>query len=105
MTSTSVQSFISRLDHWIVTLDSVKLLFQNQVRQLDSAISELNSNHPSSLAIPHIKSVRDHQANQLSEVLREISDLQLIKRLLVSTQPSTGNYEHLFQLSDRQTSL
>jgi hypothetical protein len=105
MTSPRAESFISRLDQWISALESVKLLFQNQVRQLDSAIPELNSNQPSSLAIPHIQSVRVSLANQLSEVLREIADLNLVKRLLVSTQPSAGNYEHLFRLSDRQTIL
>jgi len=105
MTSPRAESFISRLDQWISALESVKLLFQNQVRQLDSAISELNSNQPSSLAIPHIQSVHDSLANQLSEVLREIADLNLVKCLLVSTQPSAGNYEHLFRLSDRQTIL
>jgi hypothetical protein len=105
MTSPRDQSFISRLDQWITALESVKLLFQVQVRQLDSTISELNSNQPSSLAIPHIQFICDSLANQLSEVLREITDLNLVKRLLVSTQPSAGNYEHLFRLSDRQTIL
>jgi hypothetical protein len=105
MTSPIDQSFISRLDQWITALESVKLLFLNQVRELDATISELNSNQPSSLAIPHIQSVRDFQANQLSEVLREITDLNLAKHLLFSTQPSAGNYEHLFRLSDHQTSL
>jgi hypothetical protein len=97
-----VQSFISRLDYWISSLESATLLAQNRIRQLDSAISELNSNQPSSLAIPHIQSVRDSLATQLSKVLREISDLNLVKRLLTSTQPSEENYEHLFRLSHRQ---
>jgi hypothetical protein len=91
MSSTRVQSLISRLDYWISSLESVKLLFQNQVSQLDTAISDLNSNQPSSLAIQHIQSIHNTLANRLSEVLREISDLNLVKHLLVSTQPSAGN--------------
>jgi hypothetical protein len=96
MASTGGHSFSLRLDHWILSLESVKLSFQSQVRQLDSAISELNSNQPNSPAIQHIQSVRDSLASQLSSVLQEISDLNLVKHLLVSTQPSIRNYEHLF---------
>jgi hypothetical protein len=105
MASTSGHSFISRLDHWILSLESVKLSFQGQVQQLDSAISELNSNQPFSPAIQHIQSVRDSLASQLSTVLQKISNLNLVKRLLVSKQPSIGNYEHLFRLSYRQNRL
>ena len=100
-----VQSFILRLDHWISSLESDKLLFHNQVRQLDSAILELKSNQPSSLAIPHIQSVRDFLATQLSAVIREISDLNLVKRPLTSTQSSEEIYKHLFRLSHRQNTL
>jgi hypothetical protein len=66
---------------------------------------ELNSNQPSSLAIQNIQTVRDSLANQLSEAIREISDLNLVKRLLTLTQPSVENYRHLFRLSHRQNIL
>jgi len=105
MASTGSHSFTSRLDHWILSLESEKLSFQSQVQQLNSAISELNSYQPNSPAIQHIQFVRDSLASKLSSVLQEISDLNLVKHLLVSTQPSTRNYEHLLQLSYRQNRL
>jgi len=104
MASTGVNSFTSSLDHWILSLESEKLSFQSQVQQLDLAISELNSNHPNSPAIQHIQLVRGSLVRQLSSVLQEISDLNLVK-LLVSTQPSIRNYEHLIRLSHRQNRL
>jgi hypothetical protein len=105
MASTGVNSFTSRLDHWILSLESKKLSFQSQVQQLDLAISELNSNHPNSPAIQHIQLVRGSLVSQLTSVLQEISDLNLVKHLLVSTQPSIRNYEHLIRLSHRQNRL
>ena len=105
MASTGGHSFISRLDHWILSLESEKLSLQGQVQQLDLAISKLNSNQPESPAIQHIQFVRDSLVNQLSSVLQEIADLNLVKHLLVSTQPSLRNYEHLIRLSHRQNRL
>jgi hypothetical protein len=105
MASTGGHSFTSRLDHWILSLESEKLSFQSQVQQLDLAISELNSNQPNSPAAQHIQFVRDSLVSQLSSVLQEISDLNLVKHLLVSTQPSIRNYEHLIRLSHRQNRL
>jgi len=104
MASTGVNSYTSSLDHWILSLESEKLSFQSQVQHLDLAISELNSNHPNSPAIQHIQLVRGSLVRQLSSVLQEISDLNLVK-LLVSTQPSIRNYEHLIRLSHRQNRL
>jgi len=105
MATTGGHSFTSRLDYWILSLETEKLSFQSQVQQLDTANFELNSNQPKSPAIQHIQSVHDSLESQLSSVQQEISDLNLVKHLLVSTQPSTRNYEHLLRLSHRQNRL
>jgi hypothetical protein len=85
-------------------LESVRLLFHTQVTQLDLAISELKLNQSYPSAVHYIQSVRDTQANQLSEVLKEISDLNLARQLLTTAQPTPGGYEHLFRLhTDRYT--
>jgi len=98
-------SLIARLDQWLSSLESVRLLFHNHVTQLDLALSELNLNQSYPSAVQHIQFVRDYQANQLSEVLKEISDLNLARQLLTNDQPTSRGYEHLFRLSDRRASL
>jgi hypothetical protein len=105
MASTGGNSFTSRLDHWILSLESEKLSLQGQVQQLDLAVTKLNFNQPKSPAIQNIQFVRDSLVNQLSSVLQEIADLNLVKHLLVSTQPSLRNYEHLIRLSHCQNRL
>jgi len=105
MPTNNVPSLISRLDQWLSSLESVRLLFHTQVMQLDLAISELNLNQSYPSAVHHIQSIRDTQANQLSEVLKEISDLNLARQLLTTAQPTPGGYEHLFRLSDRRAAL
>jgi hypothetical protein len=98
-------SFIARLDQLLSSLESVRILFHNQVTQLDLAFTELNLNQSYPSAVQHIQFVRDAQANQLSEVLKEISDLNLARQLLTSDQPTPGGYEHLFRLSDHRAAL
>jgi hypothetical protein len=98
-------SLIARLDQWLSSLESVRLLFHNHVTQLDLALSELNLNQSYPSAVQHIQFVRHYQANQLSEVLKEISDLNLARQLLTNDLPISSGYEHLFRLSDRRASL
>jgi putative lipoic acid-binding regulatory protein len=105
MTSIPVETLISKLDHWLSLLASVRSSLQTQVSLLDSALSNLNFSQPSSLAIQNISTVRQAIATQLTKVLREISDLDLVKTLLTTTHSSIGNYEHIFRLSDRRTNI
>jgi len=108
MTSLPVETLISKLDHWLSLLDSVRSSFQTQVSLLDSALSNLTFNQPSSLVIQNLHSDRETIANQLAEVLRKISDLNLARNLLVTSQPSTEGYkgyEYLFRLSNCCTNL
>jgi len=96
MTSIPVDTWISKLKHWRSLLTSVRSSLQPQVSLLDSALSNLTFSQPSPPVIQNIQ----------SEVLREISDLELTKNLLITTQPSTGDsYKHIFRLSDRRNSL
>jgi hypothetical protein len=101
MTSIPVATLLSELEHWISSLTSVRSSLQTQVSLLDSALSNLHLTQPSSTVIQNIQSVQVALANQLSEVLRDISDLELVRNLLVTTQPSTGDsYKHIFRLSN-----
>ena len=92
MTSLPVQILISKLEHWISLLASVQSSLQIQVSLLDLALSNLNFSQPSSLVIQHIQSINEVLANQLLDLLQEISDLELAKNLLVTTQSSTVDY-------------
>jgi hypothetical protein len=108
MTSIPVETLITKLDHWLSLLDTVRVSFQNQVLLLDSALSNLNENQQSPLVLQNLHSVREVTANQLAEVIREISDLTLARNLLVTSHSSTkeyANYKYLFRLSDRHTNL
>jgi TorA maturation chaperone TorD len=105
MPTNSVPSLIFRLDQWLSSLESVRLLFHTQVTQLDLAISEINLNQSYPSAVQHIHSIHDTLANQLSEVLKEISNLNLAKQLLATSQPTSREYKHLFRLSDRRAAL
>jgi hypothetical protein len=104
MTSTPVEELISELELWLSLLATVRSSLQNQVSLLDSALSNLNLSQSSLLVTQNIHSVCKTIATQLSKVLREISDLELTRNLL-TTQLSTGNYEYIFRLSDRQNNL
>jgi hypothetical protein len=105
MTSILVATLISELEYWI-SLTTVRSSLQTQVSLLDSALSNLHLSQPSLPVIQNIQSVQVTLENQLSKVLREISDLELARNLLVTTQPSSGDYyEHIFRLSDRRNSL
>jgi hypothetical protein len=106
MTTISVATLLTELEHWISCLTSVKSSLETQVSLLDSAVSHLHSSQPSSPAIHNIQSVQLALTNQLSEVVRELSDLDLTRNLLATNTPSTGNsYEYLLRLSDRRNSL
>jgi hypothetical protein len=106
MTSPSVDTLISKLDHWLSLLDSVRSSFQTQVSLLDSALSNLALNQQQ--VRQNLHSVQETIANQLAEVLGEISDLNLARNLLVTSLPSTEDYEgyeYIFRLSDHSTNL
>ena len=106
MTTISVATLLSELDHWISCLTAVKSSLETQVSLLDSGLSNLHSSQPSSPAIHNIQSVHLALTYQLSEVVRELSDLDLTRNLLATNIPSNGNsYEYLFRLSDRRNSL
>jgi len=106
MTSLPVQILISKLEHWISLLASVQSSLKTQVSLLDLALSNLNFSQPSSLVIQNIHSICEVLTNQLSEVLWEISDLELAKNLLITTQSSIGDYYvHRFRLSDHWDTL
>jgi len=106
MTTISVATLLTELEHWISCLTSVKSSLETQVSLLDSAVSHLHSSQPSSPAIHNIQSVHLAVTYQLSEVVRELSDLDLTRNLLATNIPDTGNsYEYLFRLSDRRKSL
>jgi hypothetical protein len=106
MTSIPVETLISKLDHWISLLTTVRFSLQTQVSLLDSALSNLRISQPSSQVIQYIQPVQAALAHQLSKVLREISDLELARNLLVTNPPNTeAFYEHIFRLSDRRNSL
>jgi hypothetical protein len=106
MTTISVTTLLSELEHWIYCLTSVKSSLETQVSLLDSAVSHLHSSQPSSPSIHNIQSVQLALTNQFSEVVQELSDLDLTRNLLATNTPSTGNsYEYLFRLSDRRNSL
>ena len=106
MTSLPVQTLISKLEYWISLLASVRSSLQTQVSLLDSALSTMNFSEPSTLVIQHIQSVHEVLANQLSDLLQEISDLELAKHILVPTQSSTVDYyDHIFRLSDHRDIL
>jgi uncharacterized membrane protein YgaE (UPF0421/DUF939 family) len=57
------------------------------------------------MVIQNIHSIQEVIANQLSDVLQEISDLELAKNLLATSQLSTRDYQHIFRLSDRRNNL
>jgi hypothetical protein len=105
MTSNSVESLISKLDHWLSSLEHVRSSFQSQVTLLDSALSILNLSQPSPSAIQNLHIVHEVLTNQLNQVIREISDLNLARTLLVTTPSTTVDYEHIFRLSDRRSTL
>ncbi|MFN9658646.1 MAG: hypothetical protein ACK55Q_23490 [Dolichospermum sp.] len=106
MTTISVATLLSELDHWISCLTAVKSSLETQVSLLDSGLSHLHSSQPSSQAIHNIQTVHLALTYQLSEVVRELSDLDLTRNLLATNIPSNGNsYEYLFRLSDRRNSL
>ena len=57
MTTISVATLLSELDHWISCLTAVKSSLETQVSLLDSGLSHLHSSQPSSPAIHNIQSV------------------------------------------------
>jgi hypothetical protein len=105
MTSNSVESLLSKLDHWLSSLEYVRSSFQTQVSLLDSALSISNLSQPPSSAIQNLHTGREALTNQLTQVFRKISDLNLARTLLVTTPSATEDYEHIFRLSDQRTTL
>jgi CHAD domain-containing protein len=105
MTSNSVESLISKLDHWLSSLEHVRSSFQTQVSLLDSALSILNLGQPPPSVIQNLHTVRKVLTNQLNRVIREISDLNLARTLLITTPSTTVDYEHIFRLSVRRSTL
>jgi len=106
MTSLPVQNLISKVEHWLSLLASVRSSLQTQISLLDMALYNLNLYQSSSLATQNIHSGREVISHQLSEVLQEISDLELSRNLLTSPQSSTSDYgEHIFRLSDHRNNL
>lgn len=106
MTSLPVGTLLSKLEHWLSILASFQSSLQTQVSQLGLALSNLHIHQPSPLVIQNIHSVREAIAYRLSEVLQEISDLELAKNLLTTPQSSTqDNYKYIFQLLDRHNNL
>jgi hypothetical protein len=106
MTSLPVQNLISKVEHWLSLLASVRSSLQTQISLLDMALYNLNLYQSSSLATQNIHSGREVISHQLSEVLQEISDLELSRNLLTSPQSSTSDYgELIFWLSDHCNNL
>jgi len=95
MTSNSVESLLSKLDHWLSSLEYVRSSFQTQVSLLDSALSISNLSQPPSSATQNLHTGREALTNQLTQVFRKISDLNLARTLLVTTPSATEDYEHI----------